>query len=121
LGKDVPLEESIHEPFIQFLGLNHQIVFYLHTNAEKKILHTRLVELNGLLEAMTIGTPLEDKWGGEFWGDRAYVEFIQPSPATQPSSTTAPAPTPTTATAPATPSIVSIPLRPKDAIDGSAF
>jgi hypothetical protein len=121
LSNDADLEESQHPPFVQYAGMERQIIFYLHTNPEKKILHTRLVELNGLLEALTIGTALEDHWDGQFWGDRAYVEFIQPAPATQPSSMTAPAPVATTATAPAAPSSASIPPRPKDAVEGSAF
>jgi hypothetical protein len=67
--------------------MNGQAQFLVHGNPEKKILHTVLVERNGLLEALTLGTPLEGKWGGEFWGDRAYAKFVGPAmPSTQPAT-----------------------------------
>jgi hypothetical protein len=72
------LTQSDRAPFEEYTGLNRQIHFLLHTNPEKKILHTVLVERNGLLEAMTWDTPIHDKWGGEFWGPRAYMDLVSP-------------------------------------------
>src|SRR5688500_641798 len=53
--------------------------FLVHTNPDKKILHTVLVERNGLLHALTVGTDLQWKWGGAFFGERAYASLIQPA------------------------------------------
>ncbi len=79
LGKEVTLEHSTRGPFDEFAGMNGQIHFLIHGNPEKRILHTVLVERNGLIEAMTQGTEFERKWGGEFWGDRAYSDLIAPA------------------------------------------
>jgi hypothetical protein len=103
-GTSVPL-------FEHHTGLNGQLEFLIHTNPDNKILHTRLVELNGFTHALTLGTPLENK-AGPFFGDRAYTNLIAP-PSTQPTQ-------PTTAPAPA-PARTEIPPRPKDAIGGRAF
>jgi hypothetical protein len=72
------LTQAERGPFEEYVGLNGQIHFLLHTNPEKKILHTVLVERNALVEALTWDTPLHDKWGGEFWGSRAYSDLISP-------------------------------------------
>jgi hypothetical protein len=64
-----------------------------------------------LLEAMTLGTPLEHKWGGEFWGERCYSALIQGS---VPGASTSP--TPGSAKAQAT-----IPARAANALGGKAF
>jgi hypothetical protein len=79
LGKEVTLEHSTRGPFEEFAGMNGQIRFLIHGNPEKRILHTVLVERNGLIEAMTQGTEFERKCGGEFWGDRAYSDLIAPA------------------------------------------
>jgi len=51
-------------PFDRWTAMNGQIWFYIHPNPENKILHTALVgEMNGLLQALTVGTPQENKWG----------------------------------------------------------
>ncbi|MDH7482012.1 MAG: hypothetical protein QHH26_08595 [Armatimonadota bacterium] len=58
------------------------ISFIIHRNPLNKILHTALVgEMNGYLEALTLGTMLEEKWG-KFGGTRAYVKWIQPTAPT---------------------------------------
>jgi hypothetical protein len=78
--RDVSLSESKRGDFEEFTGMHDQIHFLIHTNPEKKILHTVLVERNGLLEALTWGTAEHDKWGGVFWGERAYSDLIEPAP-----------------------------------------
>jgi hypothetical protein len=80
IEKDAKLTQSTRGPFEEFVGMNGQIHFLIHGNPEMKILHTVLVERNGLLEAMTLGTALQNKWGGEFWSDRAYSDLIAPVP-----------------------------------------
>ncbi len=100
LGEDFPLTESTTAtpPFIEHIGLDGRIHFYAHPNSENKILHTVLVgEMNGLVHAQTLGTPLESKWGA-FGGPRAYEKWIQPGPAP-----------------------FKFPARPNDALSGSAF
>ena len=62
-------------------GMNGQVKFLLHRNPKVAILHTRLVEFNGLIAAMTAGTPNEAKWGGTFFGPRAYADLVSPLPA----------------------------------------
>lgn len=63
-------------PFNTLSAMHGQIRFYIHPNPENKILHTALVgEMNGLLQAVTVGTPEEDKWG-RFGGPRAYSQWI---------------------------------------------
>jgi hypothetical protein len=60
--------------------------------------------MSGFLHAMTLNTPLEEKWG-KFAGPVPYAKFIQPAPPT---------------TAPAT-RTSEIPPRPTDAPGGNAF
>jgi hypothetical protein len=107
-GKRTELAKDERGPFETWGGMNGQIRFLIHTNAEKKILHTVLVERNGLLEALTLGTPLENKWGGEFWGKRAYADLIAAAPAST---------RPTAATRQA----AAIPPRPPNAMGGKVF
>ncbi len=112
-GTSVPL-------FQHDTGSNHQLDFLIHTNPDSKILHTRLVELNGFLYAMTCNTPRAAQWGA-FFGDRAYTDLIAP-PAPPITTQPQPQPTTTTTTAPATAPIkTQIPARSKDSIGGRAF
>ncbi len=95
-------------PFDHQSALGGKIQLFIHPNPDNKILHTALVgEMNGLLQAMTIGTSAESKWG-IFGGPRAYTDFIPTAP-------------PGPATAPATSAAASFPPRPSDALSGSAF
>jgi hypothetical protein len=105
------LTQGNRGPFLEYCGMSGQIHFLLHTNPDGKILHTVLVERNGLLEAMTWDTPLYAKWDEGFWGDRAYSDFIAPLPHSAP------------ATAPATSRAVvsGIPPRPANAMGGKMF
>jgi pimeloyl-ACP methyl ester carboxylesterase len=74
------LDEKFNPPFHETAGLDGRIQFFVHHNPENKILHTVLVgEMNGLLHAATLGTPLQGKWG-KFGGPRAYTKWIQPEP-----------------------------------------
>lgn len=103
-GKDLKITQSPRGEFEEYVALNGQIRFLLHPNPEKKILHTVLVERNGVIEAMTMGTPLQDQWRGQFWGPRIYSDLIDAAPATQPTTK------PTT-----------IPARPANAMGGKMF
>lgn len=94
-----PLKRTQFGQMDRYDAMNSGAVFFIHRNPANKILHTRLVgEMNGFLEAMTLGTPVESKWGA-FGGPRAYTKLVEPSPVT----------------------VGNIPPRPKRAPGGLAF
>lgn len=86
--------------FIKYTALDGRVKFILKQNPEQKILHTVQVELNGCIQGMVSGTAHEDD-GYEYYGERAYSEWIQPAAVL--------------------PAQLLIPPRPKDAISGSQF
>jgi hypothetical protein len=78
--KDVGVTEIEESPFTHYAALNGQLQAFVHRNPENKILHTALVgEMNGLLYALTLGTPEEKTWGA-FGGPRAYERWISDQP-----------------------------------------
>lgn len=84
IRQDVALKEETTGPFQHFRGLDGRIAFFIHPNPDNRILHTALVgEMNGLLHALTLKTPLEGTWG-TFGGPRAYAEFVQSRPSAEP-------------------------------------
>ncbi|HYO07428.1 MAG TPA: hypothetical protein VER17_00520, partial [Tepidisphaeraceae bacterium] len=78
LRDEAKLVGSKSGAFEEFTGMSGQVRFLIHANPERKILHTVLVERNGLLEALAWNTALDGKWGGYFWGERAYSDLIPP-------------------------------------------
>lgn len=60
-----------------YAAINNQVEFLIHTNPDTLILHTILVEENGFLHAMTVGSPHE-KDVGIFFGPKSYDQWIQP-------------------------------------------
>lgn len=124
LEKVFDLTDSEHSPFLETTGLDGRIHFFKHPNPENKILHTVLVgEMNGLLEAATLGTPQEGKWG-TFGGPRAYTKYVQAEPTLKPQagSTSANGADPPARTSPATlptETDSQLPARPADAIGGA--
>ena len=96
-GSDLAFTASKIGPFDLHSALDGRVRFYIHPNPENKILHTALVgEMNGLLQAMAVGTPEEDQWG-TFGGPRAYSKWVRTIDA------------------------FGIPARPADAIGGTAL
>ncbi len=77
LGRDVDLKRTQTDRYERFTGLGAQIELTLVNNPDDAILHTVLVEKNGLIHGLTFGSPWEDK-AGEFFADRAYDRWIQP-------------------------------------------
>lgn len=61
---------------IHCTGMGGQIDILLHPNLENKILHTVLVEKNGFIYTMLVGTPEASK-SDEFWGEVRYPKYIQ--------------------------------------------
>ena len=86
--------------FITCTALNGRIKIILKQNPAQALLHTVQVELNGFIQAMLSGTPLEGV-GYVYYGSRAYSEFIQ---------TSKPVPNP-----------VEFPPRPAGSMTGSQF
>jgi hypothetical protein len=105
--KDLKVEHLAEDLFDVYFALHDQVLVRIHKNPDVKILHTVLVERNGLVEALVYGTPADGTWNGTFWGDRAYKRFIQPAP--------------NQAAVPATKHVASIPPRPDKAPGGRAF
>ncbi|MGD9633413.1 MAG: hypothetical protein AB7G28_17165 [Pirellulales bacterium] len=80
LGKLFQIAESEQPPFDEYTALDGRFHMYVHPNPENKILHTVLVgDMNGLVQAQTLGTPQEGKWG-TFGGPRAYVKYVPSEP-----------------------------------------
>jgi hypothetical protein len=80
--KDAQVSEVWEAPFVHHYALGHRFDVFVHPNPQNQILHTALVgEMNGLLQALTLGMPEESKWG-TFGGPRAYDTCIQPAPPT---------------------------------------
>ena len=97
--KDTPIKRSELGQMDRYDALNGRIAIFIHRNPANKILHTALIgEMNDYLEALTLGTPVESKWG-KFGGPRAYSKWVQPAPI----------------------SVDHIPPRPKRAVGGTKF
>ena len=113
--RDLELTETIAGPFQYTAGLNGQMQFFVHPNADNKILHTALVgEMNGLLHGLTLGTDFADNWG-QFGGPRAYARWVQPQPFVDSTAVRATIP------ADAADVRITFPARPADAPTGSQF
>gem|GEM_PF-64659 len=89
-----------NDVFIKYTALNGRIKFLLKQNPDRVILHTVQVELNGFIQGMVSGTDNENV-GYEYYGPRAYTQFIQDAAVL--------------------PKIMMIPPRPSDALTGSQF
>ncbi|MGE5499549.1 MAG: hypothetical protein ACM3Q2_15820 [Syntrophothermus sp.] len=59
-----------------YQAVSGRVKFFFLENPERKILHTRQVELNGFIESILSGTPLEES-GYKYYGSRAYNDYIQ--------------------------------------------
>lgn len=120
LGKLFSISQSQRPPFGEYTGLDGCFRMFVHPNPENKILHTVLVgEMNALVEAATVGTPQEDKWGN-FGGPRTYTEFVQTQPTPNSAAATAKPEQqqPAAETHSASPTL---PPRPAKALNGEAF
>jgi len=60
---------------LQYESFNNRSRFIVHTNPDTLILHTVLVEKNGLIHSVLFNTPMEEQQY-KFFGPRAYQEFI---------------------------------------------
>lgn len=70
-----PFEERHGDGFERYRALRGRVAFLLKENPEKAVLHTRLVEWNGFIHAMLLGTDAEEK-GYHFFAPRVYGDRI---------------------------------------------
>jgi hypothetical protein len=70
-----PFEERHGDGFERYRALGGRVVFLLKENPEKLVLHTRLVEWNGFIHVMLLGTDAEEQ-GYRFFGPRDYEDWI---------------------------------------------
>jgi hypothetical protein len=75
LAKEFTFTSRCDSEFQRFTAQDGRIQFILKENPERKIFHTRQVELNGFIHAMLCGTPRESK-GYAYFRDRAYAKWI---------------------------------------------
>jgi hypothetical protein len=77
LEREVEFEHWQEGDILHWTAMDGQIDIRVHTNPENRILHTVLVgEMNGLIHALTVGTPLEGEAGTLEMG-RVYEDWIQ--------------------------------------------
>lgn len=77
LAKSFALTQSKEDAFDRWRDDRGQIEIVLLANPDKEILHTVMVEKNGFIQALTFGTPLENRVA-RFWSERGYSDLIQP-------------------------------------------
>ncbi len=77
IGRQIPLTERDEGAFVRHRGLDGRVEVLIPKNPEQQILHTVMVERNGLIHALTLAGPWENK-AGPFWSERAYTQWIQP-------------------------------------------
>lgn len=65
-----------NDSMLIYKSKSKQIQFYLKTNPERKILHTKQVELNGFIHSELSGTKMDSK-SYLYYGNRAYEAFIK--------------------------------------------
>ena len=95
-----PCTSTVSDTFITCRALNGRISIILKQNPTQAILHTVQVELNGFIQTMVSGTPLEGQ-GYVYYGPRAYSQYVQ--------------------TGKPLPKLVQIPARPAGSMTGSQF
>ena len=74
-GKTFPFSEQVEGPLHRHTARDGRLTFLLMANPEQAVLHTKLVERNGLLHALLTGTPLSEQ-GYVFFGDPVYRSLI---------------------------------------------
>ena len=78
LRREFPFTSNTNSAGLQsHVAASGRIQLLLKENPEKKILHTVQVDRNGFIHAMLTGTQLENQ-GYEYFGERAYTNWIQP-------------------------------------------
>lgn len=82
MNRGIKLRSYSDTTFKRFVGLGGsgltggRVQILIKENPTGQIYHTILVERNGFINSMLIGSPLEEK-GYKFWGERAYSKYIE--------------------------------------------
>ena len=75
-SEDFEFSETATDSLMIYESKNKKIEFCLKYNLNRGIYHTQQVELNGFIHSILFGTKNESG-GYEYYGKRAYSEFIQ--------------------------------------------
>jgi hypothetical protein len=75
LASSFRFKKKDRDSILSYSADNGKIVFLLKKNPEKKIYHTKQVELNGFIHSMLSGTRLDQK-NYTYYNDRAYQDYI---------------------------------------------
>lgn len=75
LSNQFPLINDSNDSLLIYKSKSKQIQFFLKTNPERKILHTKQVELNGFIHSELSGTRKDSK-NYIYYGNRAYEAYI---------------------------------------------
>ncbi|HRX84847.1 MAG TPA: hypothetical protein P5572_07505 [Phycisphaerae bacterium] len=78
MQRDFQLKPAGTDDYRSYHDDAKRIELILLNNPDNKILHTVLVERNGFIHAVTLGTPAAEH-APAFWTDRAYSDWIQPA------------------------------------------
>ena len=76
LAKDFTFEKLEENGIEHFYAFNRQINVFLKSNFERKIYHTKQVELNGFIHSILLNTRFEEN-DYLYYGVRAYSLFIE--------------------------------------------
>ncbi len=77
LRKRIELTESENSNYYHWQGVEGRLGLIVLKNPDDKILHTVIVEKNGLIHGLTFESPYENQ-AGTFWGPVSYTQWIQP-------------------------------------------
>ena len=75
--RDLTFAEESPAAYDRYRALDGRVDIIVLKNPRDKILHTVMVEKNGLIHALTFATKHENQVG-RFWGPAAYQKWIQP-------------------------------------------
>jgi hypothetical protein len=74
--RDLPVTHAAERDFDRYQAADNRLDVIILKNPDNRILHTVMVEKNGLIHAMTFATPREGQ-AGSFFGPPAYEKWIQ--------------------------------------------
>ena len=77
LEKRIELSETENTNYFRWQGLDDRLDLIVLKNPEDKILHTVIVEKNGLIHGLTFKSAYENQ-SGALWGPASYTRWIQP-------------------------------------------
>jgi len=76
LAAEFPFVSEEDADWERHTALDGRVKFFLRRNPSKAVLHTRLVEFNGFIHGLLVGTALENR-DYQFFGPRVYESWIR--------------------------------------------